>query len=113
MHMGSHTFLPGVPMDIDRAESPPPRRRLGFLLSLFPLWILLLLAGLAGGVAGLVPCGKKQRDGLAPELLDQAADRRLRRRLFELGIISGPEFLPTSWIAMEAATKRSAWGDFF
>jgi hypothetical protein len=64
-------------------------------------------------IAGLVPCSKKQRDGLALELIEQAADRRLRRGLFEFGIISGPEFLPTSWIAMEAVTKRGAWGDFF
>jgi len=46
-------------------------------------------------------------------LIEQAADCHLRRGLFEFGIISSPEFLPTSWIAMEAATKRSAWGDFF
>jgi cytochrome c nitrite reductase small subunit len=40
-------------MDVDRAESPPPRRRLGHLLRLFPIWTWLSLAGLFGGIAGL------------------------------------------------------------
>jgi hypothetical protein len=62
-------------------------------------------------VAGLVVGGEEEGDGLAVQPLEQAMERRLRRRLAEFGIIGGLEFFPTRRIAVKAAAQGVARGN--
>ena len=50
-------------------------------------------------------------DGLAVEAIEQVADRRLRRRPFEFGIVGGLEVFPSRRIAMVAPAQRVARRD--
>ena len=53
--------------------------------------------------------GEEQGDGRSPQPIEQVADARLRRRLFEFGVVGGFEIFPGRGVAMIAAAQPVTW----